>query len=109
MTFLVQFLFLDLSISHLPVCVFNLKFFSFAISSICIDHNNESIGLNLTQLFMFIFISSTVLNVAVGKAAMQSSTVGQGTAQKAIDGSKYPTHLLLTHSFIPEEDTEEQQ
>jgi len=25
--------------------------------------------------------------VAVGKAAMQSSTVGQGSAQKAVDGS----------------------
>ena len=29
----------------------------------------------------------TVLNVAVGKAAMQSSTVGQGSPQRAIDGS----------------------
>lgn len=38
---------------------------------------------------MFYF---TVLNVAVGKAAMQSSSVGQGTAQKAIDGSKYYTN-----------------
>lgn len=28
-----------------------------------------------------------VLNVGLGKAAMQSSTAGQGSAQKAVDGS----------------------
>lgn len=32
----------------------------------------------------------TVLNVGLGKAAMQSSTAGQGSAQKAVDGSTSP-------------------
>lgn len=39
----------------------------------------------------------TVLNVAIGKAAMQSSTVGQGHAQKAVDGSKYPLFFFITN------------
>lgn len=31
-----------------------------------------------------------MLNVGLGKAAMQSSTAGQGSAQKAVDGSTSP-------------------
>lgn len=31
-----------------------------------------------------------VLNVGLGKAAMQSSTAGQGSAQRAVDGSTSP-------------------
>lgn len=41
----------------------------------------------------------TVLNVAIGKAAMQSSTVGQGHAQKAVDGSKYPLFFFITNKL----------
>lgn len=34
--------------------------------------------------------SHAVLNVGLGKAAMQSSTAGHGSAQKAVDGSTSP-------------------
>ncbi len=33
--------------------------------------------------------------MAVGKAAMQSSTVGQGSAQKAVDGSMLSVYFLI--------------
>lgn len=35
-------------------------------------------------------LQPTVLNVGLGKAAMQSSTAGQGSAQRAVDGSTSP-------------------
>lgn len=34
--------------------------------------------------------TTTVLNVGLGKAAMQSSTAGQASAQRAVDGSTSP-------------------
>ena len=46
------------------------------------------------------FAPIPVLNVAVGKAAMQSSTVGQGSAQKAVDGSMLSLQLQCHKSLV---------
>lgn len=52
-------------------------------------HINRQAASNCTLAFTHRvpFATTAVLNVAVGKAAMQSSTVGQGAPQRAIDGS----------------------
>lgn len=53
------------------------------------DHDDDDDdGNDDNQLTNCLSLQLTVLNVAVGKAAMQSSHVGQGSAQKAVDGSK---------------------
>lgn len=41
-------------------------------------------------------LNDKVLNVGLGKAAMQSSTAGHGSAQKAVDGSTSPYYQTST-------------
>lgn len=59
--------------------------------SVCVASCKKAIPCSyvpfIHPLLFSILILSQVLNVAVGKAAMQSSTVGQGAPQRAIDGS----------------------